>query len=77
MTHAFMRTRILASGSPDLQDAHFGVFSYPLPDGVRPSELARNMRMSRQAANYLIVQLEELDISNVALPRAAINGGYT
>lgn len=59
-----VRTRIHKAirdaGFTDLQEAHFAVFSYPLPDGLRPSELARNMRMSRQAANYLIAQLEEL-----------------
>ncbi|HEX5998110.1 MAG TPA: MarR family transcriptional regulator [Hyphomicrobiaceae bacterium] len=47
------------AGFTDLDEAHLAVFSYPLPDGVRPSELARNMRMSRQAINYLIVQMEE------------------
>jgi DNA-binding MarR family transcriptional regulator len=48
------------AGFNDFQEAHFAVFSYPLPDGVRPSELARQKRMSRQAVNYLISQLEEL-----------------
>jgi len=48
------------AGFTDLQEAHFPVFTYPVPDGVRPSELARQKRMSRQAMNYLIVQLEEL-----------------
>jgi len=59
------------AGFSDLQDAHFAAFTYPLPDGVRPSELARNMRMSRQAANYLIGQLEELGY----LERRAPPGG--
>lgn len=48
------------AGFPEFQDAHFAVFSYPLPDGVRPSELARQKNMSRQAINYLLVQLEGL-----------------
>ncbi len=51
---------IHAAGFTDFQEAHFAVFSYPLPDGVRPSELARQKRMSRQAINYLLVQLEAL-----------------
>jgi DNA-binding MarR family transcriptional regulator len=55
-----MRQAIHDAGFADFQDAHFAVFSYPLPDGVRPSELARQKRMSRQAINYLITQLEEL-----------------
>jgi DNA-binding MarR family transcriptional regulator len=57
---ARMHQAIREAGFTDLQEAHFAVFSYPLPHGVRPSELARNMRMSRQATNYLIVQLEAL-----------------
>lgn len=48
------------AGFSDLQEAHFPVFTYPVPNGIRPSELARQKRMSRQAMNYLIVQLEEL-----------------
>jgi DNA-binding MarR family transcriptional regulator len=51
---------IRADGFGDLQDAHLIVFQYPLPDGVRPSDLARQLRISRQATNYLIAQLEEL-----------------
>jgi DNA-binding MarR family transcriptional regulator len=55
-----MHEAVRAAGFTDFQEAHFAVFAFPLPDGVRPSELARNMRMSRQATNYLIAQLEEL-----------------
>jgi DNA-binding MarR family transcriptional regulator len=51
---------IRAAGFTDLQDAHLVVFQYPIPDGVRPSDLARRIRMSRQATNYLISQLEHL-----------------
>ncbi len=51
---------IREAGFTDLQEAHFAVFSYPLPDGVRPSDLARRMHMSRQATNYLVGQMEEL-----------------
>lgn len=55
-----MHDAIREAGFTDFQDAHFAVFSYPPPDGIRPSELARQRRMSRQAINYLIAQLEEL-----------------
>src|SRR5690349_18871269 len=48
------------AGFPEFQDAHFAVFSFPLPDGVRPSEIARQKNMSRQAINYLLLQLEGL-----------------
>ena len=51
---------IKCEGFTDLQDAHLAIFSYPLPDAVRPSELARRIGMSRQAANHLIKQMEAL-----------------
>jgi len=51
---------IRANGFSDIQESHFAVFSYPLPNGMRPSDLARQIRMSRQATNYLVGQLEEL-----------------
>ncbi|CAN7741743.1 MarR family winged helix-turn-helix transcriptional regulator [Rhizobium sp. LjRoot258] len=55
-----MLQAIHEAGFVDFQEAHFAVFSFPLPDGMRPSELARQKRMSRQAVNYLLSQLEEL-----------------
>jgi DNA-binding MarR family transcriptional regulator len=51
---------IRAAGFSELQDAHVSVFQYPGPDGLRPSDLARQIRMSRQATNYLVAQLETL-----------------
>lgn len=51
---------VRAGGFDDLQDAHLMVFQYPAPDAVRPAALARRLGMSRQAANYLIAQLEAL-----------------
>lgn len=57
---AHMHEAIRAHGFTDLQEAHFAIFSYPLPDGVRPSDLARQLRMSRQATNYLVGQMEAL-----------------
>lgn len=62
---------IRGAGFTDLQDPHLAVFSYPLPDGVRPSELAHKIGMSRQATNYLIGQMEELGY----LERRATKGG--
>lgn len=55
-----MRAAVQAAGFTDLQDAHWAIFTYPLPDGVRPSELARRTGASRQAINHLIGQLESL-----------------
>jgi DNA-binding MarR family transcriptional regulator len=51
---------IRAAGFDDLQEAHLAVFTYPLPDGVRPADLARRMGMTPQATNYLIAQVEAL-----------------
>jgi DNA-binding MarR family transcriptional regulator len=36
------------------------VFQYPGPQGVRPSELAARLRISKQALNYLLGELERL-----------------
>ena len=55
-----MLRAIHEAGFTDFQEAYFAVFSYPLPDGTKPAELARQKRMSRQAINYLLVQLEDL-----------------
>jgi len=51
---------VRTAGFDDLQDSHFAVLSYPPPDGVRLSDLARRSRMSRQAVNYVVGQLEEM-----------------
>ncbi len=51
---------VRAAGFEDLQEAHLAVFTYPLPDGIRPADLARRMGMSPQATNYLIAQIEAL-----------------
>jgi DNA-binding MarR family transcriptional regulator len=55
-----MNEAIRTEGFTDLPDSHLIFFQYPLPDGVRPSDLARQLRMSRQATNYLIAQMEAL-----------------
>ncbi len=54
-----MQAAARGAGFTDLQDAHWAMITYPA-DGVRPSELARRARISRQAANHLIAQLEAL-----------------
>ena len=48
-------------GFDDLDAAHLSVFQYPGPQGARPSELAARLRMSKQALNYLLGELERLD----------------
>jgi DNA-binding MarR family transcriptional regulator len=42
----------------DISPTELLVFLYPGPDGRRPSELARQCDMSRQAMNYVLAGLE-------------------
>jgi DNA-binding MarR family transcriptional regulator len=49
-----------AAGFADLEPAHLGVLQYPGPQGRKPSELAAELRVSKQALNYLLGQLERL-----------------
>jgi DNA-binding MarR family transcriptional regulator len=53
-------TRLHAAGFTDLVPAHMPVLRWPGPQGRRPSEIAKEMGMSKQAVNYLLRQLEEL-----------------
>lgn len=49
-----------ARGFDDIEQAHLAVLQYHGPQGLRPSELAARLRMSKQAVNYLLGQLERL-----------------
>jgi DNA-binding MarR family transcriptional regulator len=59
-----VRDRMLAGlherGYTDLIAAHLNVLQYPGPENQRPSELATRTRMTKQALNYLLGQLEQL-----------------
>src|SRR5262245_57050858 len=55
-----MLERLHERGFDDIDTAHLNVFQYPGPDGARPSELAARLRMSKQALNYLLGELERL-----------------
>jgi DNA-binding MarR family transcriptional regulator len=59
-----VRDRMLAGlherGFTDLVPAHLNVLQYPGPENQRPSELATRTRMTKQALNYLLGQLERL-----------------
>jgi DNA-binding MarR family transcriptional regulator len=55
-----MLERLHEHGFDDLDAAHLQVFQYPGPQGTRPSQLATRLRMSKQALNYLLGQLERL-----------------
>jgi DNA-binding MarR family transcriptional regulator len=47
-------------GFTDLVAAHLDVFQYPGPENQRPLQLATNTRMTKQALNYLLGQLQQL-----------------
>jgi DNA-binding MarR family transcriptional regulator len=53
-----MLDRLHEHGFDDLDTPHLTVLQYPGPDGMRPSELAAQLRISKQALNYLLGQLE-------------------
>jgi DNA-binding MarR family transcriptional regulator len=56
-----MLERLHERGFDDLDAAHLNIFQYPGPQGARPSELAARLRISKQALNYLLGELERLD----------------
>jgi DNA-binding MarR family transcriptional regulator len=47
-----------AAGFTDLSDSHMAVLRYPGPHGRRPSDVADELGMSKQAVNYLLGGLE-------------------
>ena len=55
-----MLERLQERGFADFDAAYLTVFQYPGPDGTRPSELAARLRISKQALNHLLGQLEKL-----------------
>jgi DNA-binding MarR family transcriptional regulator len=57
----YMLERLHERGFDDLDAAHLNVFQYPGPQGARPGELATRLRISKQALNYLLGELERLD----------------
>jgi len=54
-----MLARLHAEGFDDFDASYLTVFGYPSPQGERPSELAARRRVSKQALNHLLGQLEQ------------------
>jgi DNA-binding MarR family transcriptional regulator len=48
-------------GFDDIDAAHLNVFQFPGPQDARPTELAARLRISKQALNYLLGELERLE----------------
>lgn len=58
--HERMLAGLHQRGYEDLIAPHLTVLQYPGPDNMRPSDLASRTRMTKQALNYLLGQMEEL-----------------
>jgi len=60
---AVMRRMLRAlheNGFGDIDSPQLTVLLWPGPDGMRPSDLAARMKVSKQALNYLLGDLERL-----------------
>ena len=53
-----MIERLHERGFADIDEAHLTVLRYPGPQGERPSDLAAQLGMTKQALNYQLGQLE-------------------
>jgi DNA-binding MarR family transcriptional regulator len=51
---------LMDAGFTDIHLAHFKVLRFPPPENERPGDLAHRAGTTKQAMNYLLVQLEEL-----------------
>jgi DNA-binding MarR family transcriptional regulator len=49
---------VISAGYDDLNPAHVGLFRYPTLDRLRPSEVAEQLRITRQSVNDLLGHLE-------------------
>jgi DNA-binding MarR family transcriptional regulator len=53
-----MLERLHSRGYADFDASYLTVFKYPGPQGQRPADLAGRLRISKQALNHLLGQLE-------------------
>ena len=60
VTREYQLEVLKAGGFGDLNQALLNVMVHPHPNGVRPSDLAERINMTKQATNYLLGQLEAL-----------------
>jgi DNA-binding MarR family transcriptional regulator len=58
--HERMLSGLRQRGFDDLIAPHLTVLQYPGPENMRPADLATRTRMTKQALNYLLGQMEEL-----------------
>jgi DNA-binding MarR family transcriptional regulator len=55
-----MLERLHEHGFDDFDRSYFAVFRYPGPQGARPTDVAAQVGISKQALNYLLRELERL-----------------
>jgi len=55
-----MLERLHERGYDDFDPAYLAVFRYPGPQGARPTDVAAELGVSKQAVNYLLRELERL-----------------
>src|SRR5664279_3307693 len=60
-----MLAELHAAGFTDLVMAHFAVLKYPGPQDLRPSDVATEAGMTKQATNYLLGQLEAVSYTHL------------
>src|SRR6185312_11318332 len=65
-------TALSGHGYKNISAAHLVAFSYPFPDGVKPSELAARGNQSKQAINHMLADLEA---TGFVVRRPGENGG--
>jgi DNA-binding MarR family transcriptional regulator len=58
--HRHMLERLHENGFEDFDQAYVPVFHYPGPQGLRPTDIAAQLGISKQALNYLLRELERL-----------------
>jgi DNA-binding MarR family transcriptional regulator len=58
--HRRMLQALRENGFGDIDGPRLSVLLWPGPDGMRPSDLAARMKVTKQALNYLLGDLERL-----------------
>jgi len=59
-THRELYARLQTAGFGDLRWAHFSLFGFPGLHGLRPTELAERVGISKQGLNALLNDLDDL-----------------
>jgi DNA-binding MarR family transcriptional regulator len=58
--HRRMLEALCESGFREIDGPRLAVLLWPGPDGMRPSDLAARMKVTKQALNYILSDLERL-----------------